>query len=188
MKIASTWLIGTALAAGSLCTSRDASALGPVSVEIGAKVGAGTNPTGDSLNPFGFGLGARAGVSFFNIYAGLSFMYYFGGKADIPDSTDKRSGKTVLYGFEGGYDFNIVNVVIIRPQLGIGVYNGNFKGPGGFTTDTADGKNLYLEPGVTAVVPLGLWFVGGDANALFLPGQSGSSAGFTFHGQIGFKF
>jgi hypothetical protein len=187
MKIAPTCLLGGALVAGALSISRDASALGPVGIEVGAKVGAGTNPTGDSLNPFGFGLGARAGVSIFNIYAGLSFMYYFGGSATLPESTDKRSGKSVLYGFEGGYDFNIVNVVIIRPQLGIGVYNGNFHG-GGFTTDTADGRNLYLEPGVTGIVPLGFWFVGADANALFLPGQSGSSAGFTFHGQIGLKF
>jgi hypothetical protein len=186
LKIVYPWLLSTAVTATSLGLARDASALGPVNIELGGKIGEGTNPTGD-VNPLGFGLGARGGVSFFNIYAGLSFMYYFGHSETVPPSSEKRSGKSVLYGFEGGYDFDIVHVVIIRPQLGVGVFNGNYGG-GGFTTDTADGKNLYLEPGATVVVPLGLLFVGGDANAIFLPGQSGARAGFTFHGSIGVRF
>jgi len=188
MKIVSTALLGGAVVAGALSISRDASALGPVGIEVGAKIGAGTNPTGDNINPLGFGIGARGGVTIFNIYGGLSFMYYLGGTTNEPTSGVHRSGKAVLYGFEGGYDFNILGVVIVRPQLGIGVYNGNYNESVRLTTSTADGKNLYLEPGVTGIVPFGFWFVGADANLLFLPGQSGATAGFTFHGQIGLRF
>ncbi|MGA3122042.1 MAG: outer membrane beta-barrel protein [Polyangiaceae bacterium] len=186
MKTALPWIVSGAVAA-VLCVPQDAFALGPVGVEIGAKVGAGTNPTGDSLNPLGFGVGARAGVSVFNIYAGLSFMYYFGSSGDVVESSDKRSGKAMLYGFEGGYSFDIVHVLTIRPQLGIGEYKGDYSG-GALTTGTADGKDIYLEPGVTLVVPLGFWFVGADANLILLPGQSGSRPGFTFHGQLGLNF
>jgi hypothetical protein len=109
------------------------------------------------------------------------------GSGDVVESSDKQSLKAMLYGFEGGYNLDIVHVLTIRPQLGIGEYDGHSSG-GALPTGTADGKDLYLEPGVTVVVPLGFWFVGADANLILLPGQSGSRTGFTFHGQLGLHF
>src|SRR5271166_2682197 len=67
---------------------RSASAIGPVDVEVAARVGGGTNPVNvppssahggpPQVNALGFGLGARAGASFSGLYGGLSFMYYLG--------------------------------------------------------------------------------------------------------------
>src|SRR5207237_10223909 len=107
---------------GALRSPPDAHALGPVDLEIGAKVGAGTTPTGDKINPLGFGLGGRAGVGIFGIYAGVSAMYYFGSSASDPNH---RTGKAVLYGAEAGYTFKLA-FLELRPQLGVGIYNGNF--------------------------------------------------------------
>ncbi len=179
MKGASVVLFAVAAAAGAatLSVSPDAHALGPIDLEIGAKVGYGTNPTADAINPLGFGLGGRAGVSIFNVYAGLSGMYYFGG------GNGARDGKATLYGLEVGYGFSIV-FLTLRPQLGVGFYNGNFTTP---PHSDGDGRNVYLEPGITGIIPFGIWFAGADANLFFLPGQQGSGVGFTFHGQFGLK-
>ncbi len=38
--------------------------MAPLDFELAAKAGYGTNPYGWTLNPLGFGLGARGGVSF----------------------------------------------------------------------------------------------------------------------------
>ena len=122
MKGALILLLAAAVGAGTLSYTRDAHALGPIDLEIGAKVGAGTNPTGDKINPLGFGLGGRAGIGIFGIYAGVTAMYYFGGSASDPIH---RTGKAVLYGAEAGYTFKLV-FLELRPQLGVGVYNGNF--------------------------------------------------------------
>jgi hypothetical protein len=73
-------LAGAALS--TLSVTRRASALGPVDIEVAAKVGGGTNPENNSHdagpNPLGFGFGGRAGVSVSGLYAGLSFGYYLG--------------------------------------------------------------------------------------------------------------
>jgi hypothetical protein len=182
MKGALILLLAGAAGVGTLSYTRDAHALGPIDLEIGAKVGAGTNPTGDAINPLGFGLGGRAGVQIIGIYAGVSAMYYFGGNTSGPPS---RSGKAVLYGAEAGYTFNLA-FLELRPQLGVGIYNGNFTTVNGVTS-TGDGRNVYLEPGITGIIPIGIWFVGADVNLFFLPGQKDSTTGFTFHGQFGLK-
>jgi hypothetical protein len=187
MKGALVLLLAAAAGAGTLSYTRDAHALGPIDLEIGAKVGAGTNPTGDKINPLGFGLGGRAGVGIFGIYAGVSAMYYFGGSVSDPN---KRTGKAVLYGAEAGYTFNLA-FLELRPQLGVGVYNGNFSpvttSAGTVARSTGDGRNIYLEPGLTGIIPIGIWFVGADVNLFFLPGQTDSKTAFTFHGQVGLK-
>jgi hypothetical protein len=181
MKGASVLLLAAAAGAGTLSISRDAHALGPIDLEIGAKVGYGTNPTGDTIDPLGFGIGGRAGVSIFSIYAGLSAMYYFGGSAS--NGAGSRDGKATLYGLELGYGFSLA-FLTLRPQIGVGFYNGNFTTP---PPSDGDGRNVYLEPGLTAIIPFGIWFAGADANLFFLPGQNHSGTGFTFHGQFGLK-
>jgi hypothetical protein len=185
-----------AFGVGSFAMTRDAHALGPVDLELGLKAGGASNPlSGDSPNPnpLGFGLGARAGVGIFGFYGGLKFMYYFGSSDTLsgPGESGSYSRHTVMYGAELGYSISILDLIVIRPQLGIGeatissgssvsgLINGNLT--------SGSGGNLYLEPGVTVLVGFGLWFVGADANLIFLPGHDNSHAAVAFNGQVGIK-
>jgi hypothetical protein len=176
-----------ALVAALTCIPRDASALGPVDIELGAKAGGGTNPFNGNPqppNPLGFGLGARGGLSFFGVYGGVNLMYYFGGSQTFAGTN--VSYHSLMYGAELGYNISLA-ILTIRPQIGLGNYTVSAS-PG------SDVNNLYVEPGVTGLISLGMWFVGADANALILPGikqadgSTGTSAGFTMHGQVGVKF
>ena len=172
----------TAVLTGSI--TRDARALGPVDVELGAKAGVGTNPTSSPINPLGFGLGGRGGVSFFGFYGGVDLMYYFGGSQSV--AGQNVSLNSLMYGVDLGYDFKIA-ILTIRPLLGLG----------NFTVSSNLGgssSNLYLEPGVTGLVSFGTLFVGADANLLVLPGidEGGGNhtteTAFTLHGQVGVRF
>jgi hypothetical protein len=162
----------------------DAHALGPIDLEVAAKAGVGTNPSSGPINLLGFGLGGRAGVSFFGIYGGVEAMYYLGGSQSI--AGENVSLHSVMYGLDLGYNFK-VTILTIRPQLGLG----------NFTVSTSPGSvsksNLYLEPGVTGLLSFGTFIVGADANLLVLPGintPTGSSTetAFTIHGQVGVRF
>jgi len=198
MKRASLLLLTAAAGFGALSVTRNASALGPVDVEVAAKVGGGTNPVlvpssalgPAQVNALGFGLGERAGASLAGFYGGLSFMYYFGA-SQRPYATDTNilihleSFNSVLYGVEAGYNFN-VSFLTVRPELGVGNFTLTESSPG---TPTLSTSNVYLEPGVTGLLSFGQWIVGADANVLFLPGWSGrSQPAFTAHGQVGIKF
>jgi hypothetical protein len=163
----------------------DAHALGPIDLELGAKVGYGTSPSNSGpINPLGFGIGGRGGVSFFGIYAGVGAMYYLGGSQTLDG--EKVSLHTVMYGFDLGYNFKIA-ILTIRPLLGIGNLTVSS------SPSSGNESNLYLEPGVTALVSLGTLFVGADANLLVLPGintptGSQTETAFTVHGQVGVRF
>jgi len=60
----------------------------------------------------------------------------------------------------------------------------------------SDVHNLYVEPGVAALLGFGLWFVGADVDVFLTPGLSGvqvggagdSKAAFMANGQVGVKF
>jgi hypothetical protein len=182
-------LAATTAAAATSSFASDAHALGPIDLEIGAKAGVGTQPSGTNggINPLGFGVGGRGGVSFFGLYAGVDLMYYLGGSENIGGVS--FSEHTLMYGVDLGYNFKVA-IVTIRPLLGIGNFTVTTSG-GGLSNDSS---NLYLEPGVTGLVSLGLLYVGADANLLVLPGvsQSGGSSttetAFTLHGQVGLRF
>jgi hypothetical protein len=188
-------LAAAALGAASTCLPRDASALGPIDLELGLKAGGGTNPLGNPQppNPLGFGIGARGGVSLFSVYAGLNVMYYFGSSQTLDNpgpsgsvSTTSANLHSLMYGGELGYNIKLA-ILTIRPQVGLGNYTQS-------ETGISDVNNLYVEPGVTGMIALGTFFLGADANALILPGikqsdgSTGTSAGFTLHGQVGVKF
>lgn len=170
-----------------------ASALGPLDLEIGAKVGVGTTPSNlppDSPNPLGFGLGARAGVSILGLYGGGSIMYYLGSSQSTP--AGNVSDHVLMYGLEGGYGVKLINLLTLRAQVGVGSYDVTLSTPLG----NKDVSNLYVEPGVTAMITLPVvgWFVGADANVLVLTGEkdqnqnSSTDVGFTLHGQVGYTF
>jgi hypothetical protein len=202
-------LLAAAVAAG--CTfafSRPARALGPIDIEAAASAGGATspirgsaiNPPG-SINPLGVGVGGRAGISLFGIYAGISGMYYFGGSTTetipsttvTPSTSVKVSETSWLYGFEAGYNLKIL-LLTIRPTVQVGPYTlhasvgGTTVGGVVLSGSSKDYHNIYVEPGVTALLGFGLWFVGADANVFVTPGLSGAKAAFMGNGQIGVKF
>jgi hypothetical protein len=194
MKHASILVAAIAFGTASFAMTREAHALGPIDLEIGARAGIGTDPVSnnDGPNPLGFGLGGRAGIDFMGFYGGVSLLYYFGGSEDVgvPGETAHVSAHTFMYGLDLGYGISL-SILTIRPQLGIG--NATFSGGSGVSglvngeASSGSKSNLYLEPGVTGLVSLGLWFVGADANILFFPGLDNSKASFTLHGQVGIK-
>jgi hypothetical protein len=226
MKTVSILAGAAAASAGTLLFARAANALGPVDVEVAARVGGGTSPVSSGsnssssgnldINPLGFGVGGRAGVSFFNVYAGLSAMYYFGGGKDVPTVPGMppahESGTSVLYGAEVGYDIRLPGITV-RPQVGVGKYTLNVDGSAqvcvgalgcAMYTGSSTWDNVYIEPGITAKASFGTWLVGADANVFWLPGSDKvdislcpspvchytltSQLAFTAHGQVGLQF
>jgi hypothetical protein len=179
--------LAVAAAIAALCSvSPDARALGPVDLEIGGKAGIGTNPSSNAPNPLGFGMGGRGGLSFFGLYAGVDVMYYFGSSENVPGGT--LSEHTLMYGADLGYNFKIA-LLTLRPLIGVGNFVLSHSGEDG----NGSASNLYLEPGLTALVSFGLLYVGADANVLVLPSVSlengnKTETAFTLHGQVGVVF
>jgi hypothetical protein len=120
----------------------EARAVGPVDIEGGGTLGYGTNPS-HGPNPLGVGLGVRAGVNVYGLYAGVDLTYYFGGSGNCgggaPNSGDGLSSlppaycsalpaevslsqMSVLYGVDVGYTLNIPRVRFLkfRPILELG--------------------------------------------------------------------
>jgi hypothetical protein len=193
---------GLAAASATVLFSRGASALGPIGIEAGAKVGVGSSPidapsatvSGTSvspINPLGLGLGVRGGIVVSGFYGGVSAMYYLGGSQDVAGGS--ISAHTTMYGLEAGYGLSLLGLVTVRPQVGLGnatfsssvdssVLSGAALGSVG-----ASQSNLYIEPGVTGLVSLGLLYAGADINALFFPGLDNSKTAVTIHGQLGIQ-
>jgi hypothetical protein len=201
MRRSSVALLTAALGAGTLSTARDARALGPIDLEAGAKLGMGTNPSNNNggPNPLGLGLGARGGVSFMGLYGGLNLVYYFGSSQNetLGGSSTSVSVHSLLYGIEAGYGIKLT-IVTLRAQLGVGnaevTASGSSQIAGISGSGSQKNSSLYLEPGVTAMVSLGMWFVGADINALVLTGvkdgsgKSNTDTALTWHGQVGVTF
>lgn len=176
----------------------DAFALGPVTIEAGGKVGYATSPSSVSgaPNPLGIGLGGRAGLVLGDhYYLGGSLMYYLGGSeqrtvlapgTNSNVNTISLNTTTLMYGGELGYNIGLLDLLTIRPQVGVG--NATFNTSGAGPIPSQSQSNWYLEPGVTGLIGLGLLYVGADANVLVFPGLSNAQAAFAFDGQVGVKF
>jgi hypothetical protein len=200
MKHAPFFVLAAAVPLYILSTPRNALALGPVDIEVAARVGGGTDPvslsnngpgptSASQPNAAGFGVGARAGASIDWFYGGLSFMDYLGTK-----SSDGSSLKSVLYGVEAGFNIH-VPFFTLRPELGIGGYSVTQSSrlneiPTGTSTESYTAGSVYVEPGLTAIFSFGLLLLGADANYLFFFPSNGfmSESAFTAHGQVGIKF
>lgn len=161
----------------------EAHALGPINVEVGALGGYATNPNGDAgYNQLGVGIGGRGGVEFLGIYGGLRGMYYFGGSPDVPNAVSTHAS---MYGIDGGYSFHFL-MLTIRPQIGIG----NFTLAGGGASES----NIYIQPGVTGLITIGLVYFGAEANVLLIPGvdqgdgNSKTYASLAINGELGVRF
>ncbi len=166
---------------GTLALTPAASAVGPIDIEVAAKAGGATSPWSGSPNPLGVGVGARAGATFRGLYGGLSLMYYLGGSTSEADGTILNN-HTFMFGIEGGYGWEAPPFTV-RPQVGIG----SFSIAAECSTGCGSSSNLYIEPGLTALFALGRFFLGADANLLFVPNLDQAQVAFTAHGQLGVK-
>jgi hypothetical protein len=77
--------------------------------------------TGGALGAFlGFGgWPPSAGVTLFNVYAGLTGMYYFGETKSV-SGLELESAHTLLVGPELGYGIKLWRLLTLRPQIGLG--------------------------------------------------------------------
>jgi hypothetical protein len=164
----------------TLATTRPAHALGPVDIEIAAKVGYGTNDVGP-------GFGGRAGVSIFGFYGGVSAIDYLG------QSVDGVTAHSFLFGGEVGYGIKLW-ALTIRPLVGFGdaivsadIPVASALDPGATGTVSTSASSFYIEPGGLLQLNFGLLIFGVDAGCLILT-RGGASEAFTIHGQIGLKF
>jgi hypothetical protein len=160
-----------------------------VDVEVGHKGGFATSPLSSGTNPVGGGLGARAGVAFLGgFYVGGSALNYFFGTTST--SVGSESTNMLMLGGEAGYGFTVLGRLILRPQVGLGIASVTTTSSGGAAAEdkSVGAGYLYVEPGVTALVSLGLVFVGADANVVFLFPEQQTQAAFAMHGQVGLRF
>jgi hypothetical protein len=166
-----------------LTMERPAYALGPIDLEIAAKVGYGSND-------LGVGLGGRAGVSFFGLYGGVSVIDYLGKSQTESPGPSPFTRHSFLYGGEVGYGIKI-SLLTIRPLVGFGdaIFSSSIPG-------SSSSGSFYIEPGGLIQLAFGHLIVGVDAGCLiFTNGPSASATGasevteaFTIHGQVGVKF
>jgi hypothetical protein len=195
MKTLSRTLVPLFFAVAILCSSKKAHAIGPVGIEAGAQVGVGTNPNSDGPNPLGVGLGLRGGVTLFGgLYGGVKVMDYLGSTQDTALGSAKFHA--LQYGIDAGWGFKVL-ILTIRPQIGVGnaTFTGTVSDNSGSASVSSSSSSLYLEPGVTALISLGLLYIGADINYLWFKdygvntdGSSASAGAMTVHGQIGVQF
>jgi hypothetical protein len=156
--------------------------------EVAARVGGATTPTDEPNEPFGPGVGLRAGASLTHLYFGVAADYWFGG------SQNGVSDHALTVAFEGGYSFVIADIVTIRPTMGFG-------GRDIHTSSPSESAAFILEPGVTALVQLTpLLFIGADLGVMLaaprynpcaFAGACGTTpwgASFLAHFQLGVRF
>jgi hypothetical protein len=184
---------------GLLALPKPAHAIGPVDIEVGAKIGGATDLPNDVVKSLGVGMGARAGASFRGFYGGVSLLYYFGQPFEINQGDavpSSVSSHGLQLGFEFGYGVK-VSILTLRPQVGLGNLEILSDSVGalelGFTN--SETGFLYVEPGLVALATFGMVFVGVDINALLVPagpsavlGAHSFDACFNAHGQMGLKF
>ncbi len=159
--------------AGSASPAR---AMGPVKVELAAEAGAATSPSDQAFSgttPFGFGFGARIGVSWEEVYLGATASYYLGAHQDAAGPYSGTSVHTVTEGLEAGYTFTLP-VLALRPQVGFGTAGITTDYPGDFSNTQ---NNLYVLPALAVLVPIGTFFVGGTAGVMVLPSFVESAPG-----------
>lgn len=147
-------------------------------LEGGLKLGGATKPAfASATTPYGFGLGARAGVSVFHLYLGVAGIAYFGGSFEAPSQAAghvKIGWSATLLGGELGTTIEPSRHFILRPQLGVGAadfsvtIDGSPLESGNTGYPFPDhGTHAYFEPTLGALFPItDQFYVGGDAGAL----------------------
>jgi opacity protein-like surface antigen len=168
------WTAGAAL----ICMASRAAAERPFTerkVQVSGHLGFGFIMDDDDtleLNPYGFGLGVRAGYTLDpNIYVGGVFDFFFGDSDDttvLGVQAEERTGNLWLLQGEVGYDFGLSRSLVVRPKIGLGVTQVNLEACGApdlfgdsACADDSDAKFSFAI-GVEAPIDLGGLFVAPD--------------------------
>jgi hypothetical protein len=159
--------LGLACGAAAFAFSGDAKALPLLTLSASLRGLYGTAFGDPLLNPYGPGLGVRAGITLpTSLYLGGSLDYFFGESDDVGGIDTSASLLQVMANV--GYDAGL-GPLTLRPSLGLGLAQSKFEG-GGF--DRSEG-NFVLSPGAEAIVGLGLLSVSGEVryNKVFVDGD-----------------
>ena len=153
-------------------------------------LGVGT-ALGEEFNPYGFGFGVRGGYSLGPLYLGGRFAYHLGTSEEVRTTDLTLVDVSVSlweFGAEAGYDFHVLERLIVRPSVILGIAS--------FITSTellgqsgsgSDAKFL-LSLGASALYDITpMWFAGGELRLpLNLGGES--VVGLVFFATGGAKF
>ncbi len=168
---------------------------GPVNkVSAGLLIGYGISF--EDANPWGFGLGLRAGYNFGGFHLGGRFAYQFGGDYESPRADNTGSGYRVTetwslweVGPEVGYDI-FAGDVDIRPYIGVGLaivsrdVEATFADPA--SSETAG--HPFLAPGVSLLFsPSDSFFLGIDARLQVIFRSLGEVKGLPLNFYIGMR-
>jgi hypothetical protein len=159
--------LGLACAASALAFSGSAQAL-PLLTLSGSVRGLYGSAFGDpALNPYGAGLGLRAGVTLpASLYLGASLDYFFGESDTVAGFDNSASLLQVLanVGYDAGF-----GPLTLRPSLGLGLAQSNAEF-GGIDSSESD---FVLSPGAELIIGLGLLSVSGEVryNKIFADGD-----------------
>ncbi len=176
---------------------------GVVAWELAGEAAYVSAPIHGGTNPFGAGFGARAGLVWGSgWYLGAAFTYFLGGRdVDV-------SYRAILYGLDLGYGFRLRTLggakLTLRPNVGVGDAAVYYTDPtlaadvvtsaSSAPSDTLTVNNVYVRPGMTAMLTMGEVFAAADASMLVLPGIAYGGADATtwlsygVQGELGFQF
>jgi hypothetical protein len=194
----------TTTSEGDLDRAPPASTATDIEWELAGETAYVTAPIRGGATPFGFGFGARIGISLSGFYVGLTLVDFLGSKdVDV-------SYRALLYGAELGYGFRVAAFGgafwVLRPRLGVGDAAVYYTDPSlladvvtsasgsSSASDTLTVNNVYLQPGLTVQLASSAHFVAIDGSMLVLPGIVYGGAGATTwisYGaqvQLGFHF
>ncbi|MGH7297068.1 MAG: hypothetical protein ACRELB_19175 [Polyangiaceae bacterium] len=139
-----------------------------------------------------FGIGVRGGKVLDNhIYIGGTFVYQLGqsqGGTYVSPQGPLASYSVSTGGFylgpEGGYDFDL-RYVVVRPYMGVGIFNWTGSASSAGYTTSASGTRFVVWPGCSVLwnVPNSNFFIGGDVRVVSVP-----SAAVGFYAMGGLHF
>jgi hypothetical protein len=159
--------LGVACAAAALSFSADAHALPLLTLSASLRGLFGSAFGDPDANPYGPGIGVRAGVTLpTSLYLGASLDYFFGDSVEIAGADVNQSLLQVLANV--GYDAGL-GPLTLRPSIGLGLAQSNVEiGP----IEQSE-SNFVLSPGAEAIVGLGLLSVSGEVryNKVFVDGD-----------------
>jgi hypothetical protein len=149
-------MLGLACAVSVLAVSASARAL-PLITLSGSVRGLYGSAFGDpELNPYGPGLGLRAGVTLpASLYLGASLDYFLGESETVAGFDTSRSLLQVLANV--GYDAGL-GPLTLRPSLGFGLAESSAEALG---IDSSE-SDFVLSPGAELIIGLGLMSVSGE--------------------------
>lgn len=148
-------------------------------LQIGLAIGYGFQTSAGSYaeNPYGLGFGLRLGYTLeMGLFVGLGGSYFLGGTQDnntvagSPSAQDSNSISALTFGPEIGYDAWL-GPVIVRPSLEIGGLITFQSNDTNFSGQTSSDTAMYLAPGVTVIVPMDEFYLGGDGRFVIPIGE-----------------